>query len=272
MFHFVISDLHLGDGTNKDNFTKNEKHLNSFLDKVREEGGGLVIAGDFFELWQCNIFDILKRYHKLLMKVFSLNPAIIVGNHDIDLIQLVGLDLPISKLLHPEGYMIPGSKIYVEHGNAYDAWNDPKRALEAGRFITHAVGYVEKVDPKAEEYLSTLWSGIRSLFSVKEPRLNQRWDWNTPANSQDPDIGKYIRGAKRRIKSSKGTRNRIWRIVMGHTHQEGFTKDYTVFNAGSWVTGKPSYAEVDKNRNEVKIKYWPDEEELKRPEHWKKSK
>ena len=270
MTWYVVSDLHLGDGSKKDNFQKNSGSFSKFLDKVSDEKASLAIAGDFFELWQCNIFDIFKIYHKLLIKMFSLNPIIVIGNHDIDLIQLVNLDFTFSKNIYSEGYHIPKSKIYVEHGNAYDAWNDPNRNLKAGRLITNAVGYFENVDPEAEKNLSKIWTGMKSLFSLDKPVLKETWDWNTPANSLEPDIDKYIRGAKRRIRKSKNTDNRIWRIVMGHTHQEGFTKDYTVFNSGSWVTDKPAFAEADEKKNEVRIKYWPSEEELERPEHWKR--
>lgn len=270
MKHFVVSDLHLGDGSGKDNFKKNEGKFRDFLKKVKKDKGQLVIAGDLFELWQCSIFDIFHRYHRLLAEMLELNPIIVVGNHDIELVRLAGLSLPFTDRIIAEGYFIPGSKIYVEHGNAYDAWNDPKRALKAGRFIAHAIGYAEYVDPKAEETMSELWGGMRRLFQSPEPQMKESWDWNTPANRPDPDIDKYIRGAKKRIKQSKGTRKRIWRIVMGHTHQEGFTKDWTVFNSGSWVTDRPSYAEVNPGMNHVEIKYWPSGKKLEWAEHWKK--
>ncbi len=60
---FVISDLHIGDGSQKDNLSREnrEELLSNFLEYVQGENGELIIIGDFIELWPWRplYFDIV---------------------------------------------------------------------------------------------------------------------------------------------------------------------------------------------------------------------
>jgi UDP-2,3-diacylglucosamine pyrophosphatase LpxH len=60
---FVISDLHMGDRSPKDNLCHNnrEARFNHFLDYVADQNGQLVILGDFFELLRYPLDSILAR-------------------------------------------------------------------------------------------------------------------------------------------------------------------------------------------------------------------
>ena len=61
---FVISDLHMGDGGVRDNFTLGDrkKQLNLFLDHVASQQGELIIVGDLFEFWQMNLSSIVAMH------------------------------------------------------------------------------------------------------------------------------------------------------------------------------------------------------------------
>ncbi|MEC7947816.1 MAG: hypothetical protein VX265_09635, partial [Myxococcota bacterium] len=49
---YVISDLHLGDGTRSDAFLGKDRELMRLLARVREEDAHLVIAGDCVDFHQ----------------------------------------------------------------------------------------------------------------------------------------------------------------------------------------------------------------------------
>lgn len=89
---FAISDLHLGDGGPRDNFTPDkEAELNRFLDFVElQRDPKLVICGDLFELWQANISRVLMHRLGLLDRLARLGAIYVLGNHDIDLKYFVG--------------------------------------------------------------------------------------------------------------------------------------------------------------------------------------
>ena len=45
---YVVSDLHMGDGTAKDNFAEHRQRFEVFLDEVveKDDDGRLILAGD----------------------------------------------------------------------------------------------------------------------------------------------------------------------------------------------------------------------------------
>ena len=89
--YFVISDLHLGDGTPRDAFSSKVRlaMLNAFLDYVAGEQGMLVVAGDLLELWACRLGEVLVAHRDLLMRMSRLGPYYVLGNHD-DHLQRIG--------------------------------------------------------------------------------------------------------------------------------------------------------------------------------------
>jgi UDP-2,3-diacylglucosamine pyrophosphatase LpxH len=58
---FVVSDLHIGDGGPRDNFSVDSKaqKFDCFLDYVEDCGADLFVLGDLFEFWQANISRVL---------------------------------------------------------------------------------------------------------------------------------------------------------------------------------------------------------------------
>lgn len=87
---YVISDLHLGDGTFSDTFAQKDRHLLRFLDKVDQEGATLVVAGDAVDFSQAWFFTNILRAHGKVLGQFSAMAAdgrliYVLGNHDHDL-------------------------------------------------------------------------------------------------------------------------------------------------------------------------------------------
>lgn len=81
---FIISDLHIGDGSLRDNLIKDDKHilLHRFLDHVEKQNGVLLILGDLFELWRYKWSAILERWWKLLDRLAAMDVIYVPGNHD----------------------------------------------------------------------------------------------------------------------------------------------------------------------------------------------
>jgi len=81
---FVISDLHIGDGSSGDRFTKcgKESQLLHFLDHVTRENGRLLVVGDLFELWRYTVDQVVEGWHSLLDLLGQMNAAYVPGNHD----------------------------------------------------------------------------------------------------------------------------------------------------------------------------------------------
>jgi predicted phosphodiesterase len=58
----ILSDMHLGDGGDADDFQANEPVLLAALDHYREQGYTLLLLGDIEELWQFDLRKIVERY------------------------------------------------------------------------------------------------------------------------------------------------------------------------------------------------------------------
>ncbi len=80
--HYIISDLHLANGTRRNDFKKNRTKFKSFLRMVEKQKAKLIIAGDFLELLQTNPVDIARTYSDILNELISIGTKIVIGNHD----------------------------------------------------------------------------------------------------------------------------------------------------------------------------------------------
>ncbi len=91
---YCISDLHLGDGSPKDDFQESIWLMN-LCDKVlNQEDAELIIIGDIFEGWQCRFEDILVAHREVITQLMLLNLdhklILISGNHDLELREIIG--------------------------------------------------------------------------------------------------------------------------------------------------------------------------------------
>lgn len=94
---YAVSDLHLGDGSARDNFAHmseghRQEEFESFLDFVEGHNGQLLILGDLFELWQSNMSKVITHRVKLLDRLAAIGAIYILGNHDADLLYFIGQD------------------------------------------------------------------------------------------------------------------------------------------------------------------------------------
>ena len=129
---YFASDLHLGDGGAADDFAEGE-HQAAFQwflkHEVEADGGELVLLGDVFELWQCELARIREYYGSLFWRLH--NYRLLRGNHD-------------SAYRKPPEWRWPGGHrplILAGHGHQADLWNSSLGFV--GRAVTWVAGALE---------------------------------------------------------------------------------------------------------------------------------
>jgi UDP-2,3-diacylglucosamine pyrophosphatase LpxH len=151
---YVISDLHLGDGSADDLFFPYADRLDRFLAQIgRNER--LVIAGDLLELWQFDLGAVVKKYRWLLTRLADMGAMLLTGNHDAELLGVHWL----------EGFRIVSENdvteqgIRIVHGHQYDWANSGGSWL--GKWVTQRFTN----HPKLDRWLSdrTCWFRERGL-------------------------------------------------------------------------------------------------------------
>ena len=132
---YLISDLHLGDGTRSDAFLGKDRDLIEFLEKVRREKAHLVIGGDAIDFHQAWAISRVLRAHARLFGELSrlaarsdeaadgeepLRVIYIWGNHDYDISLFKDLfRFEVCSTLEI------GDVALVQHGYEYDPFIDP---------------------------------------------------------------------------------------------------------------------------------------------------
>lgn len=255
---YVISDLHMGDGSNKDNFKEYLPEFEKFLDYVEKDPDYcLIIAGDVFEFWQSQHGDIIKTYYDLLNRMTRMNSVFVIGNHDIDLIGFIGLEMGCKFFELLSGGLVVsrnGKNIRIMHGHEFDIFNDPNKAMMLGKMAAMLAGWLEmKIgsnigNESTESFLSNSVMKIVSFFSNIYKILN-------PTVSEGGDIDKFYQTI---LDYHKKYPNNI--LIMGHTHDAGIISDW-YFNSGSWQKNSPHFVVVNKSGS-IMLRKWPSCEQV----------
>lgn len=263
---YIISDLHLGDGTRSDSFMGKDRELLAFLDKVESEGAHLVIAGDAIDFHQAWSFTrVMKAHSKLLGKMSSMADSTgvtyIWGNHDHDIALFKDLlrfevcsDLAI------------GDVARVQHGYEYDPFIGP--SLEQTHVVTRVHHFIERLFgiwirlPLANFYNrgnrvafwltgnamrlgKLIYMSVRRLGFERFGRFveSQSRYW-TQNQLGDPQC--IFRGVKEAVERGPQT----W-LVTGHSHMPGVVELHPgrfYVNTGSWTFRSSQYAYWDGER------------------------
>jgi UDP-2,3-diacylglucosamine pyrophosphatase LpxH len=109
---YLVSDLHIGDGSKYDLFLPYKDKFIRFLDMVGTLNY-LILVGDILELWNYDLGPIYKAHEDLIDRLLSSNIIIITGNHDEG---LMGLPIPIFNSLTIGNFNIL-------HGHQFDPFN-----------------------------------------------------------------------------------------------------------------------------------------------------
>lgn len=265
---FIISDLHIGDGSPRDNLIKGNKVLlfNRFLDEVEKQDGVLVILGDLLELWRYSWEAILEYWWKLFDRLATMPVLYVPGNHD----ELLNTRYEECRNVHPflQNLHPPFLKTIGPH-----------------RFkFMHG----HEVDPLISRYCTTLAPLLRILAGTLEFRpdtclvtcdkvtdiLLETGEqflriWHTLTRQVNHAVYAHLGFSSESmtwLKCPIRTRNMLARFykqqqagfyditITGHTHNPGYFGNW-YFNCGCWTRQVMNYLTVDPEGH-IEIRNW----------------
>jgi len=161
--YVIFSDLHIGDNSKADNFSKNEDLVKSTLIGYFKFGFSLILLGDVEELHQFDLRDILLKYfrkddenslYSIFEKFFDAGRLYrIYGNHDFEW----SMAEPISKKGFGAAHeaILVGDNIILTHGHqAMETYEEDVTTVRVG---TGMYRWLEKVIRFADDSDSILY-------------------------------------------------------------------------------------------------------------------
>lgn len=270
---YVVSDVHLGNGSSKDHMVRGnrERLLFDFLDAVERSQGRLVILGDLLDLWRFRLDDVLGRWEGLLDRFASLSPDYVLGNHDAKLREdPVCRDWhPLFKWLRsPFTERIGDRRFCFMHGHEVDPFIPA--CLDRWGYLLGELSTTLRFRPSLSlgvedavydimlewgEALLHLWHRMHRSFVNQIQHELFHW----------PDQG------WRRLKAPLRTQNMLSRFyrhrseglydvaVAGHTHVAGHFHNWYL-NSGCWTQSVASFLKITPE-GEARVFNWRSEGE-----------
>ena len=202
----IISDLHLGDGGPRDDFTA-DTALCLFLELHKDDV--IVLAGDVYEMWQIKDPREIERAHPAVCKAIEEHVDFALrGNHDGKLARICGIPLA-------EGLLV--DRVLVIHGHQFDAFNHGRFRF-VGRAATWLAGRMELIHRDADVWLSKAASWLLHRGRHGGP-------------------GSYVRAVHRCLRRNAAM---LRGITIGHTHVKYW--DWGYWNSGTWIGDRQDYA------------------------------
>lgn len=259
---WLISDLHLGDGSPSDAFFGKDRHLMALIRRVAREGALLVVNGDALNVQQAwTLTRILRAHQELLAAMSDLardgRLIYILGNHDQDLsLYRDILQFRVCDALHV------GERVLISHGHEHDPYIgadlqgsdlatrvhhlterylDTWLRLPLGEFytlpnrllfwLTHQVAVSVRLGGEAMRHL-----GVQDFGRAYLEHL----DYWARSNMGDPMC--MMASVQRRLRDGPWP----W-LVCGHSHLPGLIRHGSggYVNTGSWTFGSSQYAVWD---------------------------
>lgn len=236
MMHYFASDIHLGAGGGA-TAAERERRFVAWLDRVAQDAGTIVLAGDIFDFWFEYEDRIPRGYDRVLEKLAELTARGIrihffTGNHDMWVLDYLRKACGLT--LHPEPGVLElaGRRIFVAHGDNMGfepaklrRLNRLFRSERAQRFVREWVPY------GLLEWFGRWWSG-----KSRDAREN--------TDGKDPSVTEPLIGYARAY--AVHDHDEVDLFVFGHMH---FPRDYEeqglhVVCLGDWAWGD-SYATLD---------------------------
>ena len=271
--YYVISDLHLGDGSHSDTFLGKDRHLIRFLEKVREEKATLIIAGDVIDFAQSRNFSRILSVHGSLFRAMADLAAenrfyYVYGNHDFDMrLYRNILRFPVVATV------LIGDQVRIDHGHQYDSLidGDLKGADKRTRrhhVFEHVLRTWVRL-PLGHFYTKagrlSFWLAYRlyQLICLTNKLLKK---YGLPPVADGP-----MHHAQYWIQADYGDPGGMWQsisdtlkdlkqhiLVCGHSHMPGVVEihpDRWYVNTGSWTFDSSSYMRWEPNQVPV-VRDW----------------
>lgn len=255
---WIISDLHLGDGTPSDVFFGKDRHLIALIERVERAGATLIVNGDAIDFHQAwSFMRVLRGHPNLLSAMGKLAQQgrlyYVIGNHDYDLTLFRDvLNWRVCDELHM------GDQVKITHGYEHDVYVSSQ--LDDGQWHT-------KVHHLLERWLGTwIRIPISEFYGVpnrivwwlahKLGVASLAWDRVLTWFGADPAEDEIHANLTFFARSNMGDSMGIFRpayqealtgpfriVVCGHSHVPGVVRqgDRAYANTGSWTFGASQY-------------------------------
>jgi len=211
-----LSDLHLGDGSAADDFGPRggpaDQALIADCERWSARRERVILVGDVFELWQCELAAILRAHGGVVDALFPLVDAYVAGNHDW---RLLG-----RRVLNKE--VLPCLKLgstWIEHGHDLDPV--VSRWPRTAAVVCAVGGWLERtIHRDADRWAEGLaaWIGNTGRHGENERYIDPLGD--------------------------RAIEHGCDRAVFGHTHElldwgaRALEPGVLVFNCGAWTNGR----------------------------------
>lgn len=252
---FVVSDLHLGSGGRRDNFSTyhKEKQFFDFLNFVEKNDGELIITGDLVDMWRFRIRRILRRYSELFDRLTEMNVSYIVGNHDQAIEPLVqNRILPhrfFEKTTEPFTRLIGNKHFKFMHGHELDPFNSRMRHLW-GRIVCISAGTFEWINgapfyttQAIEEVLINFEEKLLEMWLLLCLELKETFGYDICPHSAGSRL-KNIRTKNLLARHQDYKNSQGYDVtISAHTHRVGRFKNW-YFNSGSWVGETNNFLQI----------------------------
>jgi UDP-2,3-diacylglucosamine pyrophosphatase LpxH len=255
---FVISDLHIGDGSSKDKFYRKKRQtlLRYFIDDVARQGGELVILGDFLELWQYPIDRVVSANSALLDHLSQIDTIYVPGNHDAAILS-IGDDgsLPhpfFGRTTGPFIRTIGDKRFKFMHGHEVDPfmWNGVESTARFFRTFTNLIEPRSECIALSREIMIEAFLELGECFWVLgkwlENRLSQAVEqcWAAMPYENLAGLKRGLRLYNMLRRHNEHRMRGLYDIaVAGHTHRAGQFGDW-YFNSGSWTGWKNNFLRI----------------------------
>ncbi len=255
---FVISDLHMGNGSRLDQFRRAgaEPLLLRFLDHVTDQQGTLIIAGDLLELWRFAPSEVMDYRHLLLDRLAEMETIYIPGNHDtLALKARETLAHPLFQYVRsPFTACIGDRRFRFMHGHELDPFicqrlynrTLPGCISPAFALKDNVCRWKGNIIPDLVLECAEYLMGMLHRFS-KDPSRHIHPELSRHAQQQGRRRGYPIHVQKMLSRYHYDKDRMSYDVaVAGHSHQAGQYGNW-YFNSGCWIGEAHSF-----------LKIWPD--------------
>lgn len=265
---FIISDLHIGDGSLRDNLTKDNKalHFNRFLDEVERQCGTLMILGDLMELLRYPWTTVLGKWWRLFDRLSEMDVHYVPGNHD-DLFDPRYEECRqahpfFESLHHPFTASIGGKRFRFMHGHEIDPLINRSLSTLAPA-IRFLAGTLERqadscliTSDRASDWLLEAGEQVLRIWHTLTRQVNHTVYANLGFSSEPLTwLKRPIRTRNMLARYYKQQQSGLYDItITGHTHYAGHFDDW-YFNCGCWTRQIMNYLTIDSD-GRVEVRNW----------------
>lgn len=255
---FIISDLHIGNGSARDNLLKNDNYtvFQGFLDEVEKQNGVLLVLGDLLELWRYRCEEILERWGRLLGRLAEMDLIYVPGNHDplwSDTYTAVRKMHPLFDKLHrPFIKDIGGRRFKFMHGHELDPLI-PTGIQKLSPILCRLSSILEyrqdmclvtsnvltDVLEEAGEQVLRLWKKLTLQMN------SSAFEHLGLADETMTQLIRPIRTRNMLGRFFKEQQDGLYDVtITGHTHKAGCSGQW-YFNCGCWTRNVTNYLTID---------------------------